>query len=155
MAIKYRHQESTILTSAQRTKFITFVSGVWPGATADVDSVSVSREPNESGYSLISTLTGTMTVATIGELPSPPFRLVERGSDYTYRHSVSTTLTSGQETNLVDFVQDTWSGAAADVTRIEFVRSGASDIKATFFGTKTAATVGDLPTGAVTILEVT
>jgi hypothetical protein len=142
-----------VLTAAQRTKFVTFVTGVWPGAAADIKKATLRRD--EAGQ-LLFQVSGTITTSTVGELPDPPFTVDVDGSDYIYDYTEEVVLNAAQTTAFVDFVQDTWTGVAGDVEDVTWRRGDtASDITAQFRGTKTVATVGDLPDRKVRIRAIT
>lgn len=148
MAIKYRHTEAATLTAAQKTKFVTFVTGVWPGAAGDITRAELWKVGSELRFKVY----GTMTTTVLAELPDPPYRVEIDGSNYTYGHQVDVVLNASQTTAFVDFVTDTWTGSPGDVTRVEF-RPVGTDVEARFVGSKTVATVGDLPAGQVVILD--
>lgn len=153
MPIKYNDRETTVLTAAQRTKFVTFVTGIWPGAAGDIEKAKLHR--NQAG-DLLFTVVGTLTVTDTADLPAPPFNVDVDGSNYTYRHEVSVTLNAAQTTAFVDFVTDTWTGVPADVEQVTFQRTGGgTDVQAEFNGTKTVATIGDLPDRELTVVEIT
>jgi len=152
MPIKYVDEESVILTPAQKTKFLNFLSVTWPGAVGDLKKATLRREGSE----LVFAAFGTITTDNLEELPDPPFSVDIDGSDYVYDHQIETVLTPARVTAFVDFVTDTWTGNPGDVSTVRFSRvKGTTDIAATFVGTKTAATVGDLPDRKVHIVEIT
>lgn len=151
MPIKYVHQERAVLTAAQKTKFVTFITGVWPGAAGDIDYAELKRD-GAGGLEI--SISGTITVETPGELPDPPFTVEAVGSDFVYENTEVVPLNAAQEAAFIDFVTDTWTGVPSDVGRVTFTKVG-SDIWAKFLGSKTVATVGDLPDGRLNILEIT
>lgn len=152
MPIKYVDSEVAILTAAQRTKFVNFLSVTWPGAAADVQKAVLTRQGSDLAFSVF----GTITTDNIGELPDPPFSVDVVGSDYVYDSEIEIILDPPREAAFVDFVTDTWTGAPGDVESVTFTRvRGSSDIRATFIGTKTVATVGELPDRKLDIVEIT
>jgi hypothetical protein len=149
VAVTYKHKESVELSAPQKAKFNTFVAGAWPGAVTDVKRLTAMRK--SGGYEFFAS--GGMTAATAGDLPDPPYRLVGKGATYQYRHSVEVDMSPGQEANFLDFVADTWSGAAGDVQEVQF-RQVDGVVTAKFIGTKTVDTIDDVPEGAL-IMETT
>ena len=152
MPIKYVDTEVAVLTAAQKTKFVNFLSITWPGAVGDIDRAVLTRQ----GSDLVFGAYGTRVTDNIGELPPPPFSVEVVGSDYVYDETIETILTPARKAAFIDFVTDTWTGDPNDVDSVTFTQvNGTSDIRATFVGTKTAATVGDLPNRKLDIVEIT
>lgn len=154
MAVIYQHTEQATLTEAQKTKFVTFITNIWPGSSGDIEHVNVKK----MGSDIECTVVGTLTVTDTADLPDPPFSADKSGSTYTYGHDESVKMTPAQRSAFVDFVQDTWSGVAADVEQVAFRRIRLAvgvGIAAAFTGTKTAASFGDLPDGSITVMAVT
>jgi hypothetical protein len=154
MAVIYQHTEQAALTEAQKAKFVTFITSIWPGAVGDIEQVSAQKR----GSDIECTVVGTMTVTDEVDLPDPPFSADKAGSTYTYGHDESVILTPAQRTAFIDFVQDTWSGNASDVARVAFRRitlATGVGIAAIFTGTKSVATLADLPDGPVSVAAIT
>ena len=68
MPFVYRHEESSLLTSAQKTDLASLVSGIWPGSLSEIEGVSFTR----SGENVLCQITGEQTVPTKADLPDPP-----------------------------------------------------------------------------------
>lgn len=152
MPIKYVDTEEAVLTPAQKTKFVNFLSITWPGAAGDVRKAVLTRQ----GSDLVFGAFGTRVTDNIAELPDPPFSVEVDGSNYVYDETIETILTPVRKAAFIDFVTDTWTGDPNDVTSVSFVKvNDTTDIKAEFTGTKTAATVGDLPDRKLDIVEIT
>jgi hypothetical protein len=162
MPITYKHTEYVVLNETQEDAFISFVTGIWPGAAANIQGATLKKVPLEEGGSAVYfAVRGIMVAATPGELPTPPFRLDEADGDYRYEHVEEVQLTGGQITAFANFLSVTWSGAVGDVARVSFTRveedAGVPgiDIQAQIVGTKEAATIGDLPPPPLDIVAIT
>jgi len=100
-----------------------------------------------------------MVASTPAELPAPPFYLTSMDGDYKYDHIEEVQLAPSQLSAFATFLSQTWSGAVGDVTAVSFTRvdgGGAGvDIQAMITGTKSVATIGELPGPPLKIVAIT
>lgn len=76
---RYEHIEQVVLTAGQISAFANFLALAWSGSVGDVDRVSFTRVEEQSGapgIDIQAQISGTKTVAAIGDLPAPPLQIV-------------------------------------------------------------------------------
>lgn len=162
MGIVYEDTEDHVLTEAQESSFVSFVSGIWPGTPGNIQGASLRRRNlDEGGYQVHFAVRGIIVATTPAELPTPPFTLTQSPENYRYEHIEEVILTGPQISAFASFLGLTWTGAVGDVNKVSFTRvpdsSGAPgiDINAAITGTKEAAALADLPPPPVRIVAIT
>lgn len=151
----YEHVEAKVLNTGQKNQYQAFISMVWTGVTADVTEAKIFPQP---GNNVIAEVTGTKTTADPGQLPTPPFDLVESESGYKYVHTDRVALSAPQLAGMNGFVNSAWPGHQDDVSTITFRAvdvDGTPEIHATIHGTITVANINQLPSGRVRVRQVT
>ena len=148
MPFTYEHEEVAILDATQKSHFVTFVMNVWDGASGDITGVSIRRQGPSAR---IIEVTGTKTM-TAASLPDPPIDIINTdGTNFTLRQTIRQSLTGPQLAQVGTFVSSVWPGSPGDVSRLDFDRivdeTQTVQVRAKLFGTMTAATAANLPTG--------